>query len=140
MALNSGLFSAISVNTLTVIAFAGVIVAGAVVAGAGGGVGFGTTTFVDFLAFSVAFAAFSAFSASSSTFLTQRKRASGKMCGPMTTGQIPIRVVTYCEDWGGSLRPRRVGFQTFGKWYPWIHSSRDCKSAVARTPLRTLTA
>ena len=61
-------------------------------------------------------AAFSAFSAFSSTLRTERKRVSGKMCGPMTTGQIPRRVVMYWEVGGGSLRPRRVGFQTLGKW------------------------
>jgi hypothetical protein len=77
IALNSGLVAAISVNALTVRVFP--LDVGMLVGGGGGG---GETTF----------AAFSAFS---STFRTERKRVSGKMCGPMTTGQIPSRVVMY---------------------------------------------
>jgi hypothetical protein len=74
IALNSGLVAAISVNALTVRVFPleGMLVVGS---------GRGTT-----------FALFSAFS---SIFRTERKRVSGKMCGPMTTGHIPSRVVMY---------------------------------------------
>lgn len=131
MALNSGLAEAISVKALTVswLECEAVEVAAGAVAGGrgfGGGAGFGALT---------AFGGFSAFSAFSSTLRTDRNRVSGKIWGPMTTGHTPKRVVMYCELAGGSFRPRRVGFHTFGKWYPCTQSSRDCNSAVERTPL-----
>ena len=116
--------AAISVKAFTVKAFeldvVGVCAGPAMGTGAGGLGGGGCLT---------------AFSAFSSTLRTERKRVSGKMCGPMTTGQIPRRVVMYWDVGGGSLRPRRVGFQTLGKWKPCTHSSRDCNNAVANTPL-----
>jgi hypothetical protein len=98
IALNSGLVAAISVKALTVRVFE-LEVVGVEATGAGGG----------------GAAIFAAFSAFSSTFLTERKRVSGKICGPMTTGHIPRRVVMYCEVGGGSFLPRRVGFHTLGK-------------------------
>lgn len=79
--------------------------------GAGGGGGGGGATLTGFGGFS----GFSGFSAFSSTFRTDRKRVSGNIWGPMTTGHIPRRVVMYCDVGGGSFRPRRVGFHTFGK-------------------------
>lgn len=88
IALNSGLVAAISVKALTVSAFA------LVVGCAGGGIGAGAGGF-GWGAGLAALAAFSAFSAFSSTFRTDRKRVSGKIWGPMTTGQIPRRVVMY---------------------------------------------
>ena len=102
MALNSGLAAAISVRALTVILFACAAGTG-VGAGAGGGTCF------------MGFSGLGGFSAFSSTFRTDRKRVSGKICGPMTTGQIPRRVVIYWEAGAASFLPRRVGFQTLGK-------------------------
>jgi len=132
MALNSGLVAAISVSALTVMEFTFEeedAPAGAEVTGVGGacGVGFGVMS---------GLMGFTGFSVFSSTLRTERKRVSGKMCGPITTGQTPSRVVMYCDVGGGSFLPRRVGFHTLGKWYPWTQSSRDWSSAVASTPLQ----
>ena len=126
IALNSGLVAAISVNAFTVRLFE----LGVVCIGAGIGAGAGGLD-----AALAAFAAFSAFSAASSTLRTDRKRVSGNICGPITTGHIPSRVVMYEEVGGGSFLVRRVGFHTFGKWYPWTQSSLDCSRAVVKTPL-----
>jgi hypothetical protein len=107
IALNSGLVAAISVRALTVKLFACAADVCAAGTGRGGGGGGATLT---------GFSGLGGFSAFSSTLRTDRNRVSGKMCGPMTTGQMPRRVVMYWDDGAGSFLPRRVGFQTLGKW------------------------
>jgi len=107
MALNSGLAAAISVRALTVILFACAAEVCAAGTGVGAGAGGGTCL--------TGFSGLGGFSAFSSTFRTDRKRVSGKICGPMTTGQIPRRVVMYWDAGAASFLPRRVGFQTLGK-------------------------
>jgi len=109
MALNSGLAAAISVRAFTVILFAVAAAIGVDGGGTGAGAGFGGG------GAGGALTGFGGFSAFSSTFRTDRKRVSGNIWGPMTTGHTPSRVVMYCDVGGGSFRPRRVGFHTFGK-------------------------